>query len=315
MTYKIAVLLNGAPGPARESARVVEEALRAAGHQVAAYEADDTLAATLRATKPQVVFNGVEGKLGAALSELCELLEIPVIGSGVAARRKAVDASELPRALGGFYAGFDGCASAVDGVVLDRVLFERAGVAAVLDTVADKVPAGYPLAVKPARGAAGMGVAHVEDLDQLREALPLALALDEHVVIQEWVEGVRLSVSVLGDIDDPYTLPPVEIAPLGDGTADFYAPVRLESLSADETMAQAIRSEVERAAVEAVAALGCRDLACVDIVWDGARAKVIQVDADPALGEGSLFMKGCQVAGIGLDALLAELLTQALYHK
>lgn len=314
MTYKIAVLLNGAPGPARESAHVVEKALTAAGHQVAVYEADDTLAATLRATKPQIVFNGVEGKLGDALSELCELLAIPVIGSGALARRRAGDASELVRALGGFYAGFDGCASAVEGVVVDRVLFERVGVAAVLDAIADKVPSGYPLAVKPARGAAGMGVACVENLEQLKEALPMALALDERVVIQEWVEGVRMSVSVLGDIDDPYALPPVEIAPVGDGTADFYAPVRLESLSADEAMAQAIRSEVERAAVEAVAVLGCRDYACVDIVWDGARAKVIQVDADPSLCEDSLFNKGCQIAGIGLDALLAELLAQAVYH-
>lgn len=314
MTYKIAVLLNGAPGSARESAHAVEEALREAGHQVSAYEADDTLAATLRATKPQVVFNGVEGRLGDALSELCALLEIPVIGSDAASRRNADDVSKLPAVLGGFYAGFDGCASAVDGVVLDRILFERGGVQSVLDTVIEKVSSGFPLAVKPARGAAGMGVSRVEDLDQLKSALPLALALDERVVIQEWVEGVHMSVSVLGDIDDPYALPPVEIVPAGDGMADFYAPVRLESLSADETMAQAVRSEVERAAVEAVAALGCRDYACVDVVWDGARAKVLQVDANPSLAEGSLFLKGCQVAGIGLSALLAELLEQAIYH-
>ena len=314
MTYKIAVLVNGAPGPAREGAHAVEEALEKAGHQVASYEPDDTLAATLRSTKPQVIYNGVEGRLGGALSELAALLEIPVIGSGAHARRAADDVTKLPEVLGGFYAGFDGCASAVDGVVVDRVLFERGGVQSILDTVVEKIPSGFPLAVKPARGMSGAGVARVEDLDQLRAALPLALALDERVVVQEWVEGVHMSVSVLGDIEDPYALPPVEIVPAGDGTADFYAPVRLESLSADETMAQAVRSEVERAAVEAVAAFGCRDIACVDIVWDGARAKVLQVDANPDFSEDSLFLKGCQVAGIGLDALLAELLEQAVYH-
>lgn len=314
MTYKIAVLVNGAPGPAREGAYAVEEALSKAGHQVAAYEPNDTLAATLRSARPQIVYNGVEGKLGDALSELCALLEIPVIGSGAPARRAADDATKLPEVLGGFYAGFDGCASAVEGVVLDRALFERGGVQNILDAVVEKIPSGFPLAVKPARGASGAGVARVEDLDQLKRALPLALALDERIVIQEWIEGVHMSVSVLGDIDDPYALPPVEIVPAGDGTADFYAPVRLESLSADETMAQAVRSEVERAAVEAVAAFGCRDIAAVDIVWDGARAKVLQVDANPDFSEDSLFLKGCQVAGIGLDALLAELLEQAVYH-
>lgn len=314
MTYKIAVLLNGAPGAARQGAHEVADALKAAGHQVAACECDDTLAATLRSTKPQLVFNGVAGKLGVAMQELCVLLGIPVMGSDAAACAAAGDVSELASRLDGFFNGFETCAAGVDGVVLDRLMLEHAGAAAVLDDIVGKIAAGYPLAVRPAHGFAGMGVARVEDASQLKAALPAAFAVDSRVVIQEWVEGVHLSVSVLGDIDDPYALPPVEIVPAGDGTADFYAPVRLASLSDDEPMAQAVRSEVERAAVEAVAALGCRDFACVDIVWDGARAKVLQVSANPSLAEDSLFMKGCQVAGIGLDSLLAELVEQVLYH-
>ena len=161
-------------------------------------------------------------------------------------------------------------------------------------------------------GYGQMGVARVDDEQQLRDALPAAFAVDERVMICELVEGVRMCVAVLGDAQDPYALPAVEVVPTASGEADFFAPVRLESLSHDETMAQVIRSEVERAAVEASAVLGCCDYSCVEIVWDGARAKVMRVDPNPSLGEGSVFLKGCQVAGISRDALLAELIDQAL---
>ena len=311
MTYKIAVLMDAAPGDARQSAYEVCDALKEAGHEATTYECDMRLAASLRADKPQLAFNGAQGKLGVAMGELCELLDIPVIGSSSAARMVAGDASELAGALDGFYDGFDGCASCVQSVVLDRLLVEHAGAAAVLDAITGKIASGYPLVVRPARGYGQMGVARVDDEQQLRDALPAAFAVDERVMICELVEGVRMCVAVLGDAQDPYALPAVEVVPTASGEADFFAPVRLESLSHDETMAQAIRSEVERAAVEASAVLGCCDYSCVEIVWDGARAKVMRVDPNPSLGEGSVFLKGCQVAGISRDALLAELIDQA----
>lgn len=314
MTYTIAVLLNGAPGAARTGAYEVQDALKAAGHDAKTYECNTQLAANLRQDKPQVAFNGAQGKLGVEMSRLCELLGIPVIGSSAYARAVAQDASELPRALDGFYDGFDGCAAAVDGVEVSQLLFEHAGAAAIADVIAGKVAAGYPLVVRPARGFGHMGASLANNQEELLAALPAAFALDERVVIQEALAGVHMGVAVLGDAQDPYALPPVEIVAAGDDTADFFAPVRLESLSTDDSMAQAIRSEVERAAVEACSVLGLRDYSCVELVWDGARAKVLEVDASPSLGADSVFMKACEVAGISLDALLAELVEQALYH-
>ena len=103
-------------------------------------------------------------------------------------------------------------------------------------------------------------------------------------------------------------------ARINDELVDFYAPVRLESLSPDESQAQAIRSEIERAAVEVYQAYGCRDLARVDIIWDGARAKVLEIDVSPGMGPLSGFPMACTAAGLSLEAVLNELLDQAVYR-
>ena len=79
-------------------------------------------------------------------------------------------------------------------------------------------------------------------------------------MVEQWVEGVEMAVSVLGTGWDAYALPPVEIvaksgrydteARMTPGAVEYFAPVRPASLAQDEADAQAIRAEIERAALE-----------------------------------------------------------------
>jgi len=176
------------------------------------------------------------------------------------------------------------------------------------------VPAGYPLAVRPARGGSAMGVHKVERVEDLGEALLDALTYDKEVLVEQWVEGVELSVSILGEGWDAHALPPVEIVAregLYDTTArmtpdavDFYIPVRSESLSQNEEEAQAIRAEIERVALEVYRAYCVRDLGRVDLIWDGAQARVLEIDISPGMSELSLFPAACEAAGLSLSAVL-----------
>ncbi len=50
---------------------------------------------------------------------------------------------------------------------------------------------------------------------------------------------------------------------------EYHCPVRPESLSPDAAQAQAIRAEIERAALEVYHAYSVRDLGRVDMIWDG----------------------------------------------
>ena len=153
------------------------------------------------------------------------------------------------------------------------------------------------------------------------EAILDALSYDDHVVIEQWIEGVEMAVSVLGTGWDAHALPPVEIvaknglydtaARLDPDGATFYAPVRLSSLAADEADAQAIRAEIERAALEVYRAYELEDLARLDVIWDGAQARVLETNVSPGMTEDSLFPAACEASGLSLSAVLNELVQVA----
>ena len=99
-------------------------------------------------------------------------------------------------------------------------------------------------------------------------------------------------------------------ARLDADAVDFYAPVRLESLSHDEAQAQAIRAEIERAALEVYRAYDLRDLGRIDVIWDGAQARVIETNVSPGMTELSLFPAACAAAGLSLSGVLDRLVSQ-----
>jgi D-alanine-D-alanine ligase len=160
----------------------------------------------------------------------------------------------------------------------------------------------------------------VDSQADLGKAILDALTFDKEVIIQEWIEGVELAVSILGSGWDAHALPPVEIvakqglydteARLTDGAVDFYTPVRLESLSSKEDEAQAIRAEIERAALEVYRAYGVHDLGRVDMIWDGAQARILEIDVSPGMTERSLFPAACEASGLTLPAVFNQLVSQ-----
>ena len=205
---------------------------------------------------------------------------------------------------------------------LSRDAFKDMGAATALDLVADRVIGGYPVCVKPAHGGSALGVHKVESQDELGEAVLDALSFDEAVNIEQWVDGVELSVAILGTGWDAYALPPVEIvaregeffdaaARMRNDAVEFFCPVRPASLSPDEATAHAIRAEIERAALEVYRAYGARDLGRVDLVWDGGAARCFELDVSPGMTPHSLFPMACSAAGLTLPKVLDTLVEEA----
>ena len=86
--------------------------------------------------------------------------------------------------------------------------------------------------------------------------------------------------------------------------------MRPASLSNDEGDAQAIRAEIERAALEVYRAYNVQDLARIDLIWDGAQARVFEVNVSPGMAESSLFPAAAKAAGLSLPSVLNELVSQ-----
>lgn len=305
-----------------KSGRHVVDALEATGHQVIPLDADENLVDTLRDEKPDVAFIALHGAGGedGAVPSLLEFLHIPYVGSQPPVCRTTWSKPELPFVMRRAYRPEESVVQWPRQCALPASAFRNLGAAEALDLMPEEV-GGFPLAVKPAQGGSAMGLSKVERQDQLGQALMAALAFDDTALVQEWVEGVELSVAVVGEPGDEQVLPPVEIA-VASGLydtdsrvnpegVDYYCPVRPESLSSDPGEADAIRNQCERAAIEVFRAFGCRDMARVDMVWDGAAVKVLDLKVFPGLTETSLVPLALEAAGIQLPELLDDLVALA----
>ena len=328
MGLKVAVLMGGTSFE-REfslaSGKNVCAALEEAGHKVVPLDTTRELVPTLRSERPDVCYSALHGKHGedGSIQSLLELLGIPYVGSDALVCRRAQNKDSLHATMEAYRELTDepAVASWPQGICIARDAFKDMGAATALDLVEERVHGGYPVAVKPAHGGSAMGVHRVDDIDHLGEAILDALSYDYHVVIEQWIEGVELAVSVIGTGWDAHALPPVEIVPkrgLYDTAArmdaslvDYYAPVRNESLSSNEADAQAIRAEIERAVLEVYRAYGLRDLGRIDLIWDGAQARVMETNVSPGMTETSLFPAACKAGGLSLSAVLNELVSNA----
>lgn len=327
MGMKVAVLMGGNSFEREFSLKSGEQvcaALEEAGHKVVPLDTTKDLVPTLRSERPDVAYIALHGKHGedGTIQSLLEFLDIPFVGSGASVCRSTWNKDSLHTTMASYRAitGDAPIASWPQGICLARDAFKDMGAATALDLVGERVIGGYPVCVKPAHGGSALGVHRVDSQDELGEAILDALSYSEHVVVEQWVEGVEMAVSILGSGWDAYALPPVEIVPKGgvyDTAArmdpeavEFFAPVRMESLAPNEADAQAIRAEIERAALEVYRAYELTDLARIDLIWDGAQARVFETNVSPGMTETSLFPAACKAAGLSLSAVLNELVMQ-----
>lgn len=325
---KVAVLMGGSSFE-REfsliSGKNICAALEEAGHRAVPLDTNEQLVPTLRSERPDVVYNALHGKHGedGTIQSLLEFLDIPFVGSPASVCHRSWNKDALHSSVAKYRqisGAFDGVAAWPPGVFIAKDAFSGMGAATALDLVGERIPGDYPVCVKPAHGGSALGVHRVESQDELGEAILDALSYDDAVNIEQWVEGVELAVSILGTGDDAYALPPVEIVPkrgffdtearLDHELVDFHCPVRLESLSPDPAVAEAIRVEVERAALEVYRAYSVVDLGRIDLIWDGGCARCFEVDVSPGMTNHSLFPAAVEAAGLTLAQVVDELVSQ-----
>ena len=180
-----------------------EAALRRLGHDVLAVDVDEHLVRALRTKRPEAAFIALHGKGGedGTVQELLEILEIPYTGPGVLACERARDKVVAKAHF------------AAAGVPTPRAYafsqdaFRELGAGEAIGDIRERL--GLPLVVKPARQGSALGITVVRDAAAVPGALMNALAYDDRVLIERFVEGRELAVSVIGTAE-PWALPVVE---------------------------------------------------------------------------------------------------------
>jgi D-alanine-D-alanine ligase len=140
-----------------------------------------------------------------------------------------------------------------------------------------------------------------------------ALAYDNRLLLERYVAGRELSVSVVGT-DEPEALPVVEAIPLGREFYDFesrYTPGATD-LRAPADLPGDVTARVVDVALACYRELGCRGFGRVDLILDRDMSPwVLELNTIPGLTDTSALPRAAQAAGMGFDDLIARVLDQA----
>ncbi len=304
---KVAVLKGGRSlerGVSLRSGARVEDALGRLGHEVVALDVGGDLVKRLSAERPDVAFvamHGVGGEDGTA-QELLEILGIPFTGPGAAACARCMDKSLAKSAIR--EAGLP----TPDWFAFSQTAFRELGAADALGQLEGSL--GYPLVVKPSRGGSALGVKFAASAAEVPQALVSAFSYDDRILLERFVGGRELAVSVLGE----EALPVVEAIPeQGDGY-DFEARYEIgrTRFVCPAELGEEERGAVTEAALATYRALGCSGFARVDLILGPDGPRVLEANAIPGLTDTSLLPQAAEAAGMSFEQLVGRILDLAL---
>jgi D-alanine-D-alanine ligase len=287
----------------------VARSLEARGYGVTALDVDESLVLRLEELQPDAVFIAMHGKGGedGTVQELLEILGLPYTGSGVRASIQAMDKVLTKHILLG-----EGLPTPPFHAFNDAA-FREMGAKDTLEIIAREL--GLPVVVKPAAQGSALGINFAAESRDLPRAMVSALSFDRKVMLEKYVRGRELAVSLLEREGRLETLPVVEAIPRSEhafydfesrytpGETTFVVPAELEP---------ACRSEVEQVALATFQALGCRGFGRVDLILDeSGKPWVLELNTIPGLTETSLMPLAAEAAGMGFDDLVEAVVRTA----
>ena len=303
---KVAVLKGGSSlerEVSLRSAARVEDAVGELGHETIGIDVGQDLVDRLREHQPDVVFIALHGPGGedGTVQELLEILDLPYTGPGVAACALCMDKVAAKHEMRA-----DGLPTP-DWAAFNATAFRELGAADTLDEIEARL--GFPLVVKPASQGSSLGVEFATSREEVPEALLAAFSYDDRVLLERYVRGRELAISVL----DGEPLPIVEAIPREEdffnfearyeiGRTDYVCPAELGS---DQT------GQVQELATRTYEALGCSGFARVDVMLGEQGPRVLEVNAIPGLTDTSLFPMAAEAAGIDFTQLVGRILASA----
>jgi D-alanine-D-alanine ligase len=169
------------------------------------------------------------------------------------------------------------------------------------DAIVDKV--GLPCFVKPNRAGSSFGVTKVYKKQDLRPALDKAFSEDNQVLIEEFLDGIEVSVGVITFNGEAKVLPVTEIV-----TENDFFDYEAKYLGQSEEITPARISEKQRKSLEKEAekiykTMDLKGLSRLDFIIIEDTPYFIELNMVPGLSPESILPKQAIEAGISLERL------------
>lgn len=304
---QVVAVVMGGPSAEREvslnTGAAIANALREYGYtNVVEIDLDPrNFGKQLAESKAEVVFNAVHGLYGedGRLQTLLEIREMPYTGSGMIAS-----------------------VSCMDKVITKRMLRD-AGISTPACLIVNKKESGIkekimqrfslPVVIKPASQGSSIGVEIVKEENQLDEALANAFKYSRDILVEEFIGGKELTVSMMQKDGEVVALPVIHIAPHSGmydyhskytkGATEYICPADLD----EETT-----KKVQEISKQAYEVLGCSGVARADVMLDeSGNGYVLEINTVPGMTATSLVPKAAAAAGISFPELCNIILQSA----
>ena len=337
---KVAVLKGGGSLERTVSLRSgarVQSALRQLGHEVVAIDVGPDLVAQLLEAQPDAAFVALHGSDGedGTMQGLLEAIDVPYTGSGPAACMRCTD-----KALAK-YLMREAQIPTPEFVAFKESAIKELGVAAALPGLERSI--GFPLVAKPASQGSALGVKFARSAEELPGAIVGALSYDRKVVIERYVRGRDLAVSVLdapvassppdgsdkepvapGDKPlaaraEPVALPVVEAIPREEEFYNYESryEIGMTTFVCPAELPDGVAARAQELALKTYKLLGCHGVARVDLMLEEETGElaVLETNVVPGLTETSLLPLAADAAEIWLDLLVQRILDSAFTRR
>jgi D-alanine-D-alanine ligase len=289
---KIAVLLGGKSSErdvSIRSGKAVLAALLRSGHDAVSIDVSKDLARDLIKQKIEVAYIALHGRWGedGTVQGLLEMLSIPYTGPGVLGSATAMD-----KAMMKFICAAHNIPTPPYAVVYGN----------------SKIALPLPFVVKPANEGSSFGVSIVRKAAERASAIKKALEYDKKILIEEFVEGVEITVAVING----KTLPVIGVKPKSGfydfdakykkGGTDYIVPAKITKTTA---------KKAARIALNVYKVFDLAGCARIDMLIREDKPLVIDINTSPGMTETSLAPKAWAYTGGTFDELVEEILSGA----
>ena len=288
-----------------ESGRRASRALRNRGMSVERVDVAESFIDIVEERRPDFVFIAMHGLGGedGTLQDLLAILGIPYTGSDATASALCLD-----KHLFKWVCARQGITTPAWHSFTKKAFTEHRA-AKVVPQILRELTDG--VVVKPSQQGSSLGISVVHDAGALGSAILEAMSYDDRVLLESYIPGRELAVTVLGPADSPRALPIVEIHFEGE----IYDYVAHYNIGSAEIRAAELEPEVaervSRIAMSAYSAAGCRDFARVDIRLHDDVPYVLEINTIPGLTETGPAPLAAELGGLSFDDFIATISERA----
>jgi D-alanine-D-alanine ligase len=281
------------------------QALREIGIDVVQIDPGKNFIQDIKRESPDFVFLAVHGRGGeeGTLQDLLEILKIPYTGSSASSSSLCFDKHRLKSLLK---------RSEIDTpewYSFTKSSFTQFSAAEIIPNVIKNI--SLPLVIKPAREGSAFGIKIVNREEDVLEEIVSAFAYSDRVMLEKYISGKEIAVTILGPSDDLRSLPAADIntsEPFYNFLAHYETGV---ARITKPTLSRKDLLTVFDFAEKAYQISGARDIARIDIIFDDS-PKVLEINTIPGLTHTGPSAWSADQAGFGIDGLIERIARRAI---